>query len=106
MREENKMTSNKDKAFHMTILGKTGTGKTWYLLDLLEREYKGYFNYIYLICPTIDCNRTWKEWKYFKIQTLSLYLVTLETWRKKLKRCWRRARKEEVSTMETEAYSF
>ena len=61
-----KMTSNKDEAFHMTIVGKTGTGKTWYLLDLLEREYKGYFNYIYLICPTIDYNKTWKEWKYFK----------------------------------------
>ena len=38
--------------FHMTIVGATGTGKTHFLLKLIEKEYKGYFNRIYLICPT------------------------------------------------------
>ena len=58
------MTTNKDKPFHMTIVGKTGTGKTCYLLDLLEREYKSYFNFVYLICPTYHQNATWLDWKY------------------------------------------
>ena len=58
--------SNKDKPFHMTIVGKTGTGKTWYLTDLLEREYKHHFNFIFLICPTVEYNETWQNWKYLR----------------------------------------
>ena len=59
-----KMTSNKGKPFHMTIVGKTGTGKTWYLTDLLKREYKHYFNFIFLICPTVEYNETRQNWRY------------------------------------------
>ena len=58
------MCSNANRPFHMTIVGKTGTGKTWYLTDLLEREYKHYFNFVFLICPTIEYNETWQNWKY------------------------------------------
>ena len=60
------MMSNKDKPFHMTIVGKTGTGKTWYLVDLIEREYKHSFNFIFLLCPTIEYNETWQNWKYLQ----------------------------------------
>ena len=52
------------KPFHLTIVGATGTGKTHFLLNLLEKEYKGYFNRIYLICPTFHENKTYKEWAY------------------------------------------
>ena len=84
MEEKDKMTSNKDKVFHMTIVGKTGRGKTWCLLDLLEREYKDYFNYIFLICPTVDYNETWKEWKYFNDPDFVIVPCTIRNVEKKI----------------------
>ena len=48
----------------MTVVGKRGTGKTYCLLDLLEREYKGHFNFVYILCGTFDYNATWQDWKY------------------------------------------
>ena len=48
----------------MTICGATGTGKTRYLIDLLEKEFMGHFNTIWLICPTFLKNETWPNWKY------------------------------------------
>ena len=52
------------KPFHMIIVGTTATRKTHFLLDLLEREHKGYFNRIYLICSTYHMNKVQKEWAY------------------------------------------
>ena len=48
----------------MIIVGMTGCGKTFYLLTLLETEYKKHFENIFLICPTFVQNRTYREWKY------------------------------------------
>ena len=48
----------------MTIVGATGTGKTHYLLEMLERDYKGFYNTIWLICPTFFRNDTYLDWKY------------------------------------------
>ena len=48
----------------MIIVGVTGCGKTHYLLKMLENDYKGHFEYIFLICPTYLWNRTYQEWKY------------------------------------------
>ena len=31
----------------------TRVGKTYIALDLLEKEYKGSFNFITIICPTL-----------------------------------------------------
>ena len=50
--------------FNMIIVGMTGCGKTYYLLTLLETEYKKHFENIFVICPTFPQNRTYQEWKY------------------------------------------
>ena len=50
--------------FNMIIVGKTGCGKTKYLLDMLEEDYMGVFDYIFLICPTFKNNKTYRSWKY------------------------------------------
>ena len=57
-------TSNTGRPFTMSVVGKRGTGKTFFLLDLLEREYKDHFNHIDIICGTFDYNATWQDWKY------------------------------------------
>ena len=45
------------------ICGSTGSGKTKFILDLLEKEYDNFFTYIIIICPTLDHNKTYKrEW--------------------------------------------
>ena len=49
---------------NMIIVGVTGCGKTYYLLKMLENDYKGHFDYIFLICPTYLWNKTYQEWEY------------------------------------------
>lgn len=46
------------------ICGQTGCGKSEFVLDLLEKEYRGYFKYIVILCPTIQWNKAYKnrEW--------------------------------------------
>ena len=47
----------------MLISGITNCGKTHYVLDLLETEYKTFFNKIILFCPTYTSNKTYnREW--------------------------------------------
>lgn len=43
------------------IVGATACGKTKFILDLLENEYRNFFNFIILICPTIHVNKTYLE---------------------------------------------
>ena len=50
--------------FHMIILGMTACGKTHYLLEMLEKEYKNHFDYIFIVCPTLKDNKTYQQWKY------------------------------------------
>ena len=50
--------------FNMIISGMTACGKTHYLLNMLEKDYKGHFEYIFLICPTYHWNKTYQNWKY------------------------------------------
>ena len=50
--------------FNMMIVGMTCCRKTYYLLDMLEKEYFGHFDYIFLICPTYYWNKTYQEWIY------------------------------------------
>ena len=43
------------------VCGQTGCGKTEFVLDLLETEYKGFFEYIIILCPTIQWNKAYKN---------------------------------------------
>ena len=43
------------------ICGQTGCGKTEFVLDLLETEYNGFFEYIIILCPTIQWNKAYKN---------------------------------------------
>ena len=36
----------------------TGVGKTHLALNLLENEYRNHFNFIVIICPTLEHNET------------------------------------------------
>ena len=44
--------------------GQTGCGKTYLVLELIEKEYNKHFDYIIIICPTLRENSTYhdKEW--------------------------------------------
>lgn len=46
------------------ICGQTGCGKTEFVLDLLETRYRGVFDQIIILCPTIQWNKAYKsrEW--------------------------------------------
>ena len=53
------------KESHTTIFtSPTVSGKTHLILDLIEKEYKKYFDYIIIICPALQWNKTYhsKDW--------------------------------------------
>ena len=57
--------TNYIKEAHTTILtGQTGFGKTHFILDLIEKEYNKYCDYIIIICPTLRWNNIYhsKDW--------------------------------------------
>ena len=51
---------------HTSIfIGQTGCGKTHLILELIEKEYNKHFDYIFIICLTLqEDNKTYhtKEW--------------------------------------------
>jgi Cdc6-like AAA superfamily ATPase len=50
--------------FNMLIVGMTGSGKTQFLLDMLETEYNRVFDYIIIVCPTMEWNTTYINWSH------------------------------------------
>ena len=42
----------------------TGVGKTHLALDVLEKEYKNYFDFIIIICPMLKHNSTYRSRKW------------------------------------------
>jgi hypothetical protein len=56
----------------MLISGITGCGKTPFVLDLLENEYKNKFDYIIIICPTFRFSKTYN--RKFIVKDLDYYL--------------------------------
>jgi Cdc6-like AAA superfamily ATPase len=50
--------------FNMLLVGMTGSGKTQFLLDMLETEYNRVFDYIVIVCPTINWNTTYLNWSH------------------------------------------
>ena len=31
---------------------------------MLEKEYKNHYDYIFIVCPTLEDNKTYQQWKY------------------------------------------
>ena len=57
-----KLTMELPKYAHCAIIcDRTGCGKTEFVLDLLETEYKGVFEHIVILCPTIEWNKAYKS---------------------------------------------
>ena len=48
-------------AHSAVICGKTGCGKTVFLLDLLEGRYRGFFQHNVVLCPAIRHNKTYHQ---------------------------------------------
>ena len=59
-----------DTPLNMIIGGMTNCGKTYYLLKMLDREFKNHFDYILLVFPTFSWNKTYQEWKYINDKDL------------------------------------
>ena len=59
-------TKEMDTPFHMIIAGMTVCGKTHYFLKMVEEEYKNHFEYIFIVCPTFEDNKTYQDWKYLE----------------------------------------
>ena len=56
---------NMHRPFCCLIVGHTESGKTCFLLQLLEKEFYQYFDRIYILCPSLYRNKTYITWKYF-----------------------------------------
>ena len=48
-------------AHSATICGQTGCGKTVFILDLLEGPYRGFFQHIVVLCPTVRHNKAYQQ---------------------------------------------
>ena len=51
---------------HTLIVGRSGCGKTHYLLKFLGEKCKKKYENIYIVCPTFSINSTWQGWKFRK----------------------------------------
>ena len=52
---------------HTTIFtGQRGCGKTHLVLDLIEKEYNKHFDYVIIICPTLQWNKTYRSRDWIK----------------------------------------
>ena len=58
------MTRYYKKPHTSIFIGQMGCGKTHLVLELIQKEYKKHFDYIVIICPTLQENDTYhaKEW--------------------------------------------
>ena len=54
-----RMTGYIKKPHTSIFIGQTGCGKTHLVLELIEKEYKNFFDYIIIICPTLRENKTY-----------------------------------------------
>lgn len=47
--------------FTHIISAKIGSGKTYYLIDLIKKHYLNHFEKIYVFCPTVNMDNKWEE---------------------------------------------
>ena len=57
------------------ICGATGSGKSEYALDLLEKEYRNFFKYIIIICPTWRYNKAYLNRKWLFNDSEHIFLI-------------------------------
>lgn len=57
------------------ICGATGSGKSEYVLDLLEKEYRNFFKYIIIICPTWRYNKAYLNRKWLFNDSEHIFLI-------------------------------
>ena len=76
------------------ISGQTGCGKTVFCLDLLEGPYRGVFQHIVILCPTLAHNKTYKERPWLRFDP-EVYAFDpgdrLHDWLRALYRCFQGA---------------
>ena len=60
------MTGYVKEPYTAIFTGQTGCGKTHLVLDLIEKEYNKYFDYIVIIYPTLRENSTYYAQKWIK----------------------------------------
>ena len=53
------MTGYINKPHTAIFIGQTGCGKDHLVLELIEKEYNKHFDYIIIICPTLQENKTY-----------------------------------------------
>ena len=53
------MTGYIKKPHTNIFIGQTGCGKTHFVLELIEKGYNRYFDFIVIICPTLQENSTY-----------------------------------------------
>ena len=63
------------KAHSAIICGATDCGKTEFVLNLLETEYKDFFKYIVIVCPTWRYNKTYLSRKWLFNDPEHVFLV-------------------------------
>ena len=51
---------------HTLIVGRSGCGKTHYLLKYLNEKCRQKHDNIHIICRTFSINSTWQSWKFKK----------------------------------------
>ena len=61
------------------IVGKTNSGKTKWILDLLQTQYKNKYENIVIICPTVTKNKTYLNRKWI-LTDPGVYLIDLDHW--------------------------
>ena len=68
------------RAHSAIICGATGCGKTEFVLDLLETEYKGFFEYVIVICPTWMHNKAYLNRRWIFTDSEQVFLVDPLNW--------------------------
>ena len=64
-----------NKAHSAIICGSTGSGKSVFVLDLLENDYRNFFKYIIIVCPTWRYNKAYLNRKWLFNDPEHIFLV-------------------------------
>ena len=71
------MTGYIKKPHTSIFIGQVGCGKTHLVLELIEKEYNKHFDFIVIMCPTLQENDTYDTKKWIKTDD-NVWLVESE----------------------------